>query len=805
MKRSHPEAKSKIRALAAAARRAARIGLLTLVAATLLIPPPSPANACGPFFSRTIFIQKVHPDLPLSDFAAGKIGILQPTYWRSFQVVAYRYFSGKPFDAHEQSQLLALWDHYNQNEATEIGGGGETGASAWASELQKIGPSIATPAAAQPGSGYARVGGPSPYTSYTNCLDDAYETAAATLHARAQEFGDKSGAVASWISAQDNVFDNCDSSAPGGNLELPPVADPSLPLQIRKDREYQIAAAYFYAGYWDEAEKRFQAIAADPTSSWRAIAALVAARCEIRAGSLGAGDSPSVTSRLTAADAQLKKILADPSLSSVHVAAWRLLGFVEIRLDPQTRLVALSQTIEKRASPETLAQDLDDYTQIMGGSSENWRLSQADFESARKSSDMTDWILTIQSPGEDGDQHALQRWQATHSIPWLVAALALADTDSPQLSQLLDAAASVPAISPAYLTVRFQRDRLLAASGKQNQARAESDEILAMPEGQLPISSRNLFLALRLSMARNLDEFLKFAPRRISLVTDDVSAQDLPNSDPCYNRQNCAATSNSPPVFDADAASQLTQFLPTQLLVKAASSPRLGEGLRRRITRAVWVRAVMLGEDDFAAKLAPEFGALSPELAAQLKEYDSAQSAAEKHVLAALIILRNPGLRPEVRAGYDDGAPVGQLDEFRDNWWCSFAPAPNAAQFEGEGGGYAMMYNHIAGPLTQLYPQGKIGYPGFLSADDQKTAAQEWKVLERQGCAPTWLGKEVVAWAKSHADDPRVPEALHLVVRASRFGCTDADTGKYSKEAFTLLHSRYPKSEWAAKTPYWFD
>jgi hypothetical protein len=61
-----------------------------------------------------------------------------------------------------------------------------------------------------------------------------------------------------------------------------------------------------------------------------------------------------------------------------------------------------------------------------------------------------------------------------------------------------------------------------------------------------------------------------------------------------------------------------------------------------------------------------------------------------------------------------------------------------------------------------------------------------------------------MAWAQRTSDDPRVPEALHLAVRATRFGCTDADTGTFSKAAFDLLHQRYPKSSWAQKTKYWY-
>jgi hypothetical protein len=49
--------------------------------------------------------------------------------------------------------------------------------------------------------------------------------------------------------------------------------------------------------------------------------------------------------------------------------------------------------------------------------------------------------------------------------------------------------------------------------------------------------------------------------------------------------------------------------------------------------------------------------------------------------------------------------------------------------------------------------------------------------------------------------DPRVPEALHNVVRATQYGDMDSET---SEAAYNLLHSRFPRNPWTAKTPHWF-
>jgi len=61
-----------------------------------------------------------------------------------------------------------------------------------------------------------------------------------------------------------------------------------------------------------------------------------------------------------------------------------------------------------------------------------------------------------------------------------------------------------------------------------------------------------------------------------------------------------------------------------------------------------------------------------------------------------------------------------------------------------------------------------------------------------------------MAASESAANFARVAKALHLAVRATRFGCTDAGSSAQSKAAYQLLHRQYPKSEWAAQTKYYF-
>jgi hypothetical protein len=92
----------------------------------------------------------------------------------------------------------------------------------------------------------------------------------------------------------------------------------------------------------------------------------------------------------------------------------------------------------------------------------------------------------------------------------------------------------------------------------------------------------------------------------------------------------------------------------------------------------------------------------------------------------------------------------------------------------------------------------------FLSPAQKAAAKNERARLSALGAAPNYLCKQVIAWAEKHPTDMRAPEALHLAVKSTRYGCTDKETGRWSKAAYDLLHKRYPNNPWTKKTPYWF-
>jgi hypothetical protein len=202
---------------------------------------------------------------------------------------------------------------------------------------------------------------------------------------------------------------------------------------------------------------------------------------------------------------------------------------------------------------------------------------------------------------------------------------------------------------------------------------------------------------------------------------------------------------------------------------------------------------------------------VAPSLAGALKALDTPDDQRLRDE-AALLLLRTPGLRPFVpswtfrdeEAAFRKVDSLTSLSGFRDNWWCAFAVAePDTRylltpKFQHDG-------QQVSKPQRVLHSDATPRVtPAFLTADDRQRAIEEWRALEQIDNGPNELGRRVLDWAQRNPTDRRVPEALHRIVRATRFGCTTEATGAISRSAFQLLHARYPKSPWAARTPHWF-
>jgi hypothetical protein len=274
-------------------------------------------------------------------------------------------------------------------------------------------------------------------------------------------------------------------------------------------------------------------------------------------------------------------------------------------------------------------------------------------------------------------------------------------------------------------------------------ARSALDELLKL---QAPTSARNLFRAQRMRLATSLQEFLRYAPRTLVGETD---VEERP--DPKTDRY-----------LDSDAAAIFNRQLPLALLKQAAASPQRPPNVRGELATVVYVRSVMMQPQ-------PRFDDIYR-------------------------IQKSPGMREHVNSGFQRSEGMAQIDDYRDNWWCAIKEQSPAAPADGD---------EPPTMLKEVY-RGSAPEATFLSPAEREQARQEATELSAVPTGPNWLAAQAAQWAEKIPSDPRVPEALHLAVRATRFGCTDKNTGEFSKRAFDLLRQRYPKSPWTAQTRYWY-
>jgi hypothetical protein len=734
-------------------------GAVVAAATTIVLLMPQPVETCAPLFERAIFTHVPHPDFPLTRFAGGDLGVLLPSYARSYLAVAFRHLSARRLNAGEQAAVTSLWT--NRLDGMWDGRGSQEGAlSGWEELRATVAPSPVRLQLFKPVSAGA-------FFDFRNCLDDAFRQATATLTRVTRAAGAGSPAAADWVRAQDIVFGNC-----GGGSEVPNALPAAAQSAAVADRTYQRASALFYAGRFDEAAALFAEISSDRASPWQAMGTYLAARSWIRKGTLTAGEGQIDRQSLERADRLLQTVVADPAATALHESAQGLRGFVRFRLDPRTRFGELAAAVGSGRNAGSLEHDLGDYTLLLDRLiGERAPASFAALPAVASADELTDWITTFQSADPASLEHALTRWSGTGTTAWLVAALSKIQTADSRVPALRDAAARIGSSDPAWPTVAYHLGRLAVEAGNAPQARDALAAIWSTGAvDALPRSSINLFLAQRMQVAADLDAWLRDAARQPASSTLDMDGTERP-TDAAYSRLAAEPDSKW---FDLDAASALNARFPLSRLAQIAEGTGLPARLRRNVAVAAWTRAVLVGDDALAQRLSPTVATLAPELAAEMASFAGTNDPTARRLTALVTILRFPGMRPRVDAGLSRETPSGRIDNYRNNWWCAAGDA-------------------AAGPDVL-----------FLSQAERSEAAGERERVAQLGTAPTYLGHEAVRLARLRPDDPLSPEALHLAVRATRYGCADDGTGGASRAAFDLLHQRYPDTEWAQKTPYWF-
>jgi hypothetical protein len=256
--------------------------------------------------------------------------------------------------------------------------------------------------------------------------------------------------------------------------------------------------------------------------------------------------------------------------------------------------------------------------------------------------------------------------------------------------------------------------------------------------------------------------------------------------------------------------------------------------IKKSFLRTVFVRTVLLGDRGLFEKTAhlvvKTHPFLKPDIAAMLNMADG--NPQSPYVTAFL--LRHPRFNIVSTVFNQEGRNgllFNQIDGRNrndNNWWCRLDDDKLRRNFQQHlfhdfyNGYPALQGRHDAQWYEQYETAKERSAAEFFAAmpSGNWAADEELKQLEQYPAAPEYLPQQAAAYARSPVPlfyrglkrlgiqvvgkDQMKPEMLHRAVMVTRYGCR-GHYGKYSHEAFSILHRQYPASAWAEMTPYWFD
>ena len=799
--------------------RRARLSLVLGALVALAMSGPR-AQASGDGETEPWYVDQYGGDPPdVNAWLDGRLGIVMPTAPRPMRFVDWRLLHGLKVGRAAGAGLTQpccskpWWMRSSH-----------TGASGWREARKDL--------AGLPDDGYLTGDRPGPDgSSLPNCLDDAFDTAAATLKDRARRYGARSPAVLAWVKAQDAVFLGCGAY----NVDLPePMAN--APAWLIRDRAYQQAALALYDQRWDDAAVGFEAIAADPASPWRASGRYLAARALMR---------QALATKAFDDYAKARSVIGVLAGAPEAVGRDQVPGMLDALDFSQRPLALLDRQARELAAPapERLAVIFRDYSEIG--------------ETAAKKPEALDWIDTVRALPSDlpySDQetvaqavrrfeaarttalaHAVEHWRSGRDVAWLAAAISLADADDPQAPDLLRAAGQVPANSPAYVDLQHHLVRLTLARTPAADMRRRLDAILARRD--LSLSDRNVFTAERAQVSSDLADFLRFALRRRLCATAPLAGAD---EAPRCTRQGWLEDDVQPRgVYDGaygrgavgfgEDARALIDRAPLAERIALSRAPVLPARLRLDIAMTSYARAVQLQDNAAIDALARELQGLLPLMATEFRAIPAARPGPDKRFAEFLVLAKIPGVRVDlVDYRRPEGRRIADFQQYWTDWVILRRPAtgvsaPRQVQYQTAGTNFAE--NHwydwpdANSDLTCLGECGRgaapLRTPDFLASQAAKAASERsWFFKSAQGyetvdppasTAPpdavhAW--DEMLAYAAAHPRDPRIPETLYWLIEVGHYGGSHEHSGR---RAFLLLHHRYPGSAWAKKAKYYND
>ena len=770
-----------------------------LAAAALLAGSHAVASSDAPWDG---YVKRNGTDIAVDRYQAGTLGVVLPSYERAYLYTAWRDvilgqagLKSAPNPQGGLADLLALRQGGWANSAP-----GRDIYGAWRDAV-----AVALKGEMSPPRNKDLV-----LESYLNCPTASYTFATATLTALVKRADATPARLADWVSAQRQVFKACgdDPEAPRRGYGQPKavVAPPATPaateaLYWRQMRDYQMASAAFHSEDYALSGALFAKIGATdkhPLQPWGAYLSL---RSQARAALFVPGtdeerwkaqqeasaEAPAAAAlrlasqqrKMAAIQASIDRIVADPALKERHEDSRAIGRSMLARLTPAPHFAHLSKLLDNARADPYVDDHLGDWAVLADQLLQAPQPGRADNRVAlRGAFGFVDWIQGVQcvdsgtAPTCTAERaHAADQWtrhlqkgNAPQARVWLMAAAMLSTTLTPEMEKAM---LQVPSEAPEYATLRLALARHYRLSQQTEKARAVGDAGLASRESN---SARNLFLQERFAVAATPSEGAAYLMRKANGDFDADTGEQAKAAPPM------------PETVAADGQRWLNSGLAAADLYALGADTRLPQQLRARIGVAAWMRFDLLGQGDEALKAAQQVEQNSTLLAPVMRKYRALPDAPERRHWMMLNATRY-NLTPMAGAYVPGDISLQPADDATASMWCKM-PAKAGAEYLEE---------------VKLEKVPAMPQTGNAALRDKELAQ-----LGGLKTATGFLGEHVMQRAVKAPNDPDLPWLLHVVVQSTRGGCLDDDAKSLSKRAFTLLHKRYGKSEWADKTPYFY-
>lgn len=548
---------------------------------------------------------------------------------------------------------------------------------------------------------------------------------------------------------------------------------------LQQDYEYQQAAVSFYRSDFDLAGKQFKVISETKDHPWRAYATYSLGRVYLQLGDelnrQEEYDKKATEQFRALINGRDLKALSPDDLAMLRDNAQEAISRMRYKND--------WEILEKTDSPQIIKIVLDELYATNG--------------ETLKNSPYTQWLYSWTGTTTEALLIAKDNYKKTRQDVWLVPLAKHIKKTDPMFSEVSTAIRNLPQTFPAYWTVQYYLIKSYIDAGDIK----EAQKILA----QLPETPSswvwNYIEDLRMLTADNLTSMFRHSVR-YSITTYYVSE----NRDSKKIQQI--------PMID-DKAKDIFSIIPIEKQADIFSADDVLPKDQTELARlTVFVRAILQKNFIVADKMARLISENNETIKTDLANYLKSKNIEEKKFTSALFMLRYPGVGLWL---YDDAVVKVPLvvksenNTYEDNLMdSSYQTISNYAYHRWD---YCQPYKYIPSDtpgsdtdesIDVAEPKYEISFiDGVLSKEDQSLARSESKKM--YVVPPNYFAEIILAYAKAHPSDARIPKALHNGVKMTKYStCQNDKTSGYSKNMFKLLHNEYPNSKWAKQTPVYY-